>query len=99
MAKLEDPNQLSSQKLTFLPFQIFHLGPILAAEAAHVTPLKNCDTPTVVLQKIFGLSVSYLKLISFFHSLWLSILYLLIQEANDDIFKSLGWVYPGHYTL
>jgi hypothetical protein len=43
--------------LTFLPLPIFHLYPILAALDAHMTPLKNWELPSVLLQKIFSLLV------------------------------------------
>ena len=60
MARLEEPNQLSSQNLTFSPLPIFHLKPICAALAAHMKPLKKLEAPTVELQKVLGLFVSYL---------------------------------------
>jgi hypothetical protein len=57
--------------LTFLPLPIFHLYPILAALDAHMTPLKNWELPSVLLQKIFSLLVvSMISLHLFLKQLW-----------------------------
>lgn len=45
MARLELPNQLSSQNLTFFSSPTFHRYPNFAAFAAHMKPLKNWEAP------------------------------------------------------
>jgi hypothetical protein len=61
MAKLEEPSQLSSQNLIFLPSPILQLKPNFAALAAHITPLKKEELLVVLEYKILCCAILYLK--------------------------------------
>lgn len=88
-ARLEVPTQLSSQNLIFFPSPKSHLYPIFAAVAAHMKPFQNCEHLLSLQFKMLGSLVLYLKSSNCLHSLSLPSLYLLTQDANTQVFKSL----------
>jgi hypothetical protein len=78
IVKLVDPNHISSRNLILTPFSTFHLCPILAILAAHITPYQKLDAPKSLQDRMLGLVVLYLKSIKAFQTFPSSLEYLLI---------------------
>jgi len=89
VAKLELPNQWSSQNLTFLPLPTNHLIPILAACKTHITPFQKGDAVVSLLHRTFGLLVLYLWSMILTHIESFCSPYLKIQELSKERFKFL----------
>jgi hypothetical protein len=66
MARLQLPKQTSSQKRILLPFLSFHLQPILAERATHMTRFQKEEHEEGLALKILE-EISYLESTIFLH--------------------------------
>ena len=89
IARLEVPNQWSSQNLILRPFPTFHWKPKRASLAASKTPFQKKEAPRSGQQKRLGCSVLYLSSTICFQSTLLFKWYLWIHAAKRLKFRVL----------